>query len=393
MIKTFTKFSKDVFEATNGMLSTSDLTQVSGTDGQGYTGFLNKEAAASYIELIKAAKAEGITIVITDSYRDYERQVKVAKEKGLYRQGGLAAVPGTSNHGWGSALDLKLDSKALRWMQQNAARFGFTTIPNEPWHWEHKASRPFAKVAQQKSGSPAEVIIDSGLVSNLIKQLKDNNFSKDDLAKFKSLSKSILGSREKVSTPIDSSEFNKIAGRIIDTLEGGYYHPDMLKDGRVKDSRYGDSGETMMGIDRRAGGTINETPEGVAFWNLIDKAGARENWKWGYRGGNLESKLRELASLMIKNNYEKYSSKFLSPKALAIVNSNPKLLFNFAYSVWNGPGWFEKFSNVLNREVSSGNTDPESLAKIIVSARVNASNSLIAQGGRKIEDLLGTNVA
>ena len=44
---------------------------------------------------------------------------------------------------------------------------------------------------------------------------------------------------------------------IIDKLEGGYYHPDMLEDGRIKDSRYSASGETMMGIDRKAGGKIH----------------------------------------------------------------------------------------------------------------------------------------
>jgi len=32
--------------------------------------------------------------------------------------------------------------------------------------------------------------------------------------------------------------FYNLSKVVIDKLEGGYFHPDMLKDGRVKDSRY-----------------------------------------------------------------------------------------------------------------------------------------------------------
>ena len=249
---------------------------------------------------------------------------------------------------------------------------------------------PGAGTTVVSGGSAAAVtLIDSDLITRLISKLKEKNFSQEDLKKF---SKAITaGSAGQVS--VDTTEFNKIAEMIIDKLEGGYYHPDMLEDGRIKDSRYSASGETMMGIDRKAGGTINETPEGIEFWDLIDKAGARESWKWGYRGGELEPKLRALASKMIQNNYEKYSAKYLSPKSLEIVNTDPKLLFNFVYSVWNGPGWFQTFAKVVNDKVSAGETDPVDLAKEVISARINSGNSLVAQGGRKIDDILGTNFA
>jgi hypothetical protein len=46
---------------------------------------------------------------------------------------------------------------------------------------------------------------------------------------------------------------------IIEKLEGGYYHPDMLTDGRIKDGRYGGSGETMFGIDRKTGDWEKDT--------------------------------------------------------------------------------------------------------------------------------------
>ncbi len=77
---------------------------------------------ASFEAMRSAAAADGVTIGITDSYRSYAGQVDVAARKGLYSQGGLASVPGTSNHGWGMALDLDLDSSALTWMRQHGDR-------------------------------------------------------------------------------------------------------------------------------------------------------------------------------------------------------------------------------------------------------------------------------
>jgi hypothetical protein len=93
-------------------------------------------AARAFKALQAAAGGDGIAIGVTDSYRSYEAQVDVARRKGLYVEGGLAARPGTSPHGWGLALDLDLDAEAQRWMRQNAHRYGFVeNTPREPWHW------------------------------------------------------------------------------------------------------------------------------------------------------------------------------------------------------------------------------------------------------------------
>src|SRR5690606_21211853 len=62
-------------------------------------------AAANFEKLLADAKADGVDIGINDSYRTYERQVELVDRLGLYNDGGLAAVPGTSNHGWGRAVD------------------------------------------------------------------------------------------------------------------------------------------------------------------------------------------------------------------------------------------------------------------------------------------------
>ncbi|GIG27655.1 M15 family metallopeptidase [Cellulomonas marina] len=105
--------------------------------GVGSTGHRLWAPAAQRLEqLLAAAKADGVGIGITDSYRSYAAQVDVANRKGLYSQGGLAAAPGTSDHGWGMAVDLDLDAKAQAWMQQNAGRYGFVAdTPRESWHW------------------------------------------------------------------------------------------------------------------------------------------------------------------------------------------------------------------------------------------------------------------
>jgi hypothetical protein len=95
-------------------------------------------AADSLGTLIADARRAGVHIGITDSYRPYAEQVDLARRKGLYSQGGLAARPGTSDHGWGLAVDLDLDSKAQAWMRANAGRYGFVEdTPREPWHWAY----------------------------------------------------------------------------------------------------------------------------------------------------------------------------------------------------------------------------------------------------------------
>lgn len=95
-------------------------------------------AAEQFKQMSAAAAADGVTIGVTDSYRSYEAQVDLAERKGLYSQGGLAATPGTSNHGWGLSLDLDLDDQAQAWMRTHGKEYGFVEdVPREPWHWTY----------------------------------------------------------------------------------------------------------------------------------------------------------------------------------------------------------------------------------------------------------------
>jgi len=95
--------------------------------------------------MAKAYAAEfGSPLCVTDSYRSLGEQVRVyaAKPK-------LAAHPGTSNHGWGTALDLcggieSFGTTQHAWMLTHAPLFGWfhpgwaepTGSKPEPWHWE-----------------------------------------------------------------------------------------------------------------------------------------------------------------------------------------------------------------------------------------------------------------
>lgn len=182
--------------------------------------------------------------------------------------------------------------------------------------------------------------------------------------------------------------FNTATGLIVSQFEGGYYHPNMLQDGRVKDQRYAQSGETMFGIDRLQGGTINQTQAGQKFWALIDNAGAKDNWKWNYNGGTLAPQLKDLAAQMMQQPYEILADKVLSPQAKKIVESSTPLALHFIYATWNGPGWFKLFATKINDAVAAGVTDANKLIEIAKSSRVNSSNSLIAQTGKKVADLM-----
>ncbi|GAA3349074.1 hypothetical protein GCM10020358_69890 [Amorphoplanes nipponensis] len=118
----------------NGRIPATALAQVGDTRHK-----LWAPAAESLTRMVSDAKAQGVTIGITDSYRSYAEQVDVARRKGLYSQGGLAARPGTSEHGWGMATDLDLNAKAQTWMRANGEKYGFVeNTPREPWHWAFK---------------------------------------------------------------------------------------------------------------------------------------------------------------------------------------------------------------------------------------------------------------
>jgi hypothetical protein len=125
---------------TNGMIPGDKLCALAGG-----VHALRCDAAVAYTRLAGAFKQRfGRSLCITDSYRSYPQQVALYAQKPS-----LAALPGTSNHGWGLAVDLcggiqRFGTAEHRWMNANAGRYGWVhprwagpggSRP-EPWHWE-----------------------------------------------------------------------------------------------------------------------------------------------------------------------------------------------------------------------------------------------------------------
>ena len=122
----------------NGNIPTQELSLI----GQGQHR-LQAEAAASWKNLVAAASTDGVDLKITDSYRSLAQQVDLVRRKGLYTNGGLAATPGTSNHGWGLAVDADVTNRTTAdWLAVNGPRFGWVeSVPREPWHWEFRPNQ------------------------------------------------------------------------------------------------------------------------------------------------------------------------------------------------------------------------------------------------------------
>ena len=101
------------------MLPESALCPLWGTAGQ----VLRADAAAAFNDMSRRyAEQHGFPLCVTDSYRNHAEQVAVRAAKPT-----LAAVPGTSNHGWGVALDLcggaeRYDTPLHQWLVEQRRR-------------------------------------------------------------------------------------------------------------------------------------------------------------------------------------------------------------------------------------------------------------------------------
>jgi D-alanyl-D-alanine carboxypeptidase len=132
---------QDLDRYANGRLPSSVLCTVPGS-GEA----LRADAAVAFVRLANAYEAHfGKPICLTDGYRTLAEQRAVRRAKPR-----LAARPGTSEHGWGLAVDLACGVQSFRsaqhaWMAQNAESYGWH-LPSwarrggakpEPWHWEY----------------------------------------------------------------------------------------------------------------------------------------------------------------------------------------------------------------------------------------------------------------
>jgi len=198
----------------------------------------------------------------------------------------------------------------------------------------------------------------------------------------------------------EMTSFKEIATIVIANLEGGYYHPNMLVDGRIKDPRYGASGETLFGLDRLKGGDKVALCEPCKkFWGLLDKNNASTKWKWNFIPPDpLRSQLFTYASEIVEPQFNDSLKRYVKNKDLQnLIKSDGRLYFNFVYATWNGPGWFQGFAKQITKAYDSGIKDTEKLAALFVRLRKNnvgvignrKNSDLIAQGGGKISEIIG----
>ena len=142
---------------------------------------LQTVACAAFLEMQKAAAADGVTVWMQSGYRSvkyqtslYERKTKYYLDKGYdnatAKEKAAAVVnpPGYSEHNCGLAADLNspehtgLDegfekTAAFRWLCEHAGDYGFilrypkdaedkTEIIYEPWHWRYVGVENAAKI-------------------------------------------------------------------------------------------------------------------------------------------------------------------------------------------------------------------------------------------------------
>lgn len=182
---------------TNGKLPDRILDKI-GVGGA----LMEKTAARSFVAMFSEARRAGFDIRQVGDYRTYQEQVnlfvsryepvayaryvvtpsdrKKVWEGGAQEHGSkywvkrkingsypaTAASPGTSNHGWGLALDIAeeydkdsapdpIRAAFVAWLIDNARQYGISAeLQSEPWHWRYVAGDniPGATLRFEKDG-------------------------------------------------------------------------------------------------------------------------------------------------------------------------------------------------------------------------------------------------
>ena len=130
-------------------------------------------------EMFNDARAQGYGLFVREGYRTQEEQQQLMDEKiEAYENEGKSkpeakklaeqwvAIPGTSEHQLGIAVDINADtSKSSRddvykWLEENAHRYGFikrypsnktdiTGVINEPWHYRYVGKEAASEIYSQ----------------------------------------------------------------------------------------------------------------------------------------------------------------------------------------------------------------------------------------------------
>lgn len=138
--------------------------------------YVRRRAARALEELFGAARAEGYTLKLVSAYRSYERQTQIynhnVQTRGKDKTDKVSAMPGSSEHQTGLAIDVSADSVSCtieesfgrsaegRWLKKNCQKYGFiirfpknktkvTGYSYEPWHIRY-VGKNLAKYLKKK---------------------------------------------------------------------------------------------------------------------------------------------------------------------------------------------------------------------------------------------------
>ena len=173
VVKTYSQTQRDLavtppdqYTGTNGNLPDSELKSLSEINFPNEKLATEGGAADNFIKMWKAMQAKGIKLPTTmGSYRPYTTQYNIFdidlfistggtkdnRGKGVVKAkkgsggGTAAAYPGTSNHGWGKAVDIggtdKRFQKMRCFIRENGATYGWGWTEgqsiDEPWHFTY----------------------------------------------------------------------------------------------------------------------------------------------------------------------------------------------------------------------------------------------------------------
>lgn len=121
------------------------------------------ETAAAWRNMVSAAAADGVTLLLISGFRSVDYQAQILERKRASGQSmdeilRVNAAPGFSEHHTGRAVDIGTPGSkpleetfettaAFQWLAREAGRFGFFLsyprnnplgIIYEPWHWLHR---------------------------------------------------------------------------------------------------------------------------------------------------------------------------------------------------------------------------------------------------------------
>jgi hypothetical protein len=204
------------------------------------------------------------------------------------------------------------------------------------------------------------------------------------------------GSEIKTSSgPIDvQANWMDVTLKVINNFEGGYWNYWECKN-HPYTAMFNNSGETLFGLDRKAGAIEQMGPEGKEFFAIVDAEKKKlgmdafcKKWTWGYKGGDLEEKLKQLASKIMFNAYEKNMKTFMKdPETKKRIESNKGLLLHMSYGCWNGPAFFKSFAKSLEEGVKAGKSDKE-LVQIAKDSRTKKLTGAWAKGTIKVNNMI-----